>query len=575
MRLLVRHVAVVLCGLPLLRPQPLRAQEVQPETGLEVAWRERHGGDLVNVLKAYYTVLIHSDMTKTCRAERGEVCMNGDHEDQLWLSSTPREPERIERFVGRITEVARSRPDDALGFAQAVYAVARLRPPAEALALAEDCTLVRWWCDLVLGMVQQRAGRYERAGRHFRAALPEADSALACRLTGIGELLDDSDRRDYRRLSCSDRTDFERRFWWLTDPMISMPGNDRWTEHVTRRFELILHERLLWAIGSEHPDSHEAAVVRRGHEDSWTDLELGRLGMGRSGMESLKRWTSVRAARYRFTPVSAIGDGVAALRYDLPADGNDEGYTPPSYGPVFELPAQFARFREGGRLFVAAAAELDHVPLPFARTVFILSAGPDSIPLVLGQAERNRRPVFDALVDPATAVVGIESVARNKAVARARIGLVPLSSERFALSDPLLARPAGTDLPAVRDEAVASMLGRTTIGSGDEMVVYWEVYGTAEGQPLKVSLSIDGGPEGWFTRVLRALGVRSDARGPVVSWTEPASAPTHLMALSLDIGGLEDGAHHLRITVAGADGAEAATARHFQIDRSRSPEVPP
>ncbi len=570
MRLSLSHAVAALCGLSFLRPQPLCAQEVTTDTPPpEVAWEEPHRGDLANVLKAYYTVLIHSDMTKSCRAERAEVCMNGDHEDQRWLSSTPREPERIERFVRRIVEVARSSPGDALGFAQAVYAVARLRPPAEAVALAEDCTLVRWWCELVLGMAQQRAGRYERAGRHFRTALPEADPALFCRLTGIGELLDDSDRQDYRRLSCSDRTDFQRRFWWLTDPMISMPGNDRWTEHITRRFELILHERLLWAIGSDHPDSHEAAVVRRGHEDSWTDMELERLGMDRLGTERMKRWTSVGAARYRFTPVSRIGDGVAALRYHIFADGNDEGYTPPSYGPVFELPAQFARFREGDRLFVAAAAELDQVPLPFARTVFVLSEGPDSIPLVLGQAERNKRPVFDALLEPPTAVAGIESVARNKAVARARIGLVPLPSERFALSDPILVTPGGTDLPASRDEAVASMLGRTTIRSGDEMAVYWEVYGVAENQPLTISLSIDGGPEGWFTRVLSALGVRSDARGPVVSWTESASAPTHLMALSLDIGGLDDGTYHLRITVAGADGSEAVTARRFQVDRSR------
>ena len=559
MRLLVAHAAVALCGLPFLRPQPLRAQETQPGTVPEVAWQERHKGELVSVLKAHYTGLIHSDMTTSCRADRGDVCMNGDHEDQRWRSSTPREPEQIERFARRITEVARSRPDDALGFAQAVYAVARLRPSGEAVALAEDCAVADWWCDLVLGMVQQRAGRHERAGRHFRAALPEADSALACRLNGIGELLDGSDLRAYQKMSCSDRADFEQRFWWLTDPMISMPGNDRWTEHIARRFELILHERLLWAIGNDHPPIHEASVVRRGHEDSWTDLPMGPL--------PITRWASARAARYRFTPVSAVSDGVAALRYDLAADRDDEGYTPASYGPVFELPAQFARFREGSSLFVAAAAELDKLPLPLASTVFVLSAGADSIPLVLGRVELSKRPVFDAIVDPATAVLGIESVTRKKAVARARIGLLPLPAGRFALSDPLLVTPAGVDLPDSREEAVATMLGKTAIDSGDEIAVYWEVYGAATGRPLTISLSIDGGPAGWFTRVLRALRVRSDSRGPVVSWTEPASAPTHLMAISLDIGGLEDGTYHLRITVADSDGSEATSTRRFEVDR--------
>ena len=170
-------------------------------------------------------------------------------------------------------------------------------------------------------------------------------------LTGIGELLDGPGQQAYRQLSCSERADSERRFWWLADPMISRPGNDRWAEHINRRFELVLHERLLWAaLGGEHPVIHEVSVIRRGHEDSWRDVPLGPL--------PLTRWASMRAARYRFTPVSSIGDGVADLRYDLAA--------------------------------------------------------------VLGQVARDKRPVFDALVDPATAVVGIESVALNKAVARAR-----------------------------------------------------------------------------------------------------------------------------------------------------------
>lgn len=567
MKLRKIHGRLVLLAFALAHPQRSLGQDKGPTTAPEIAWQESHRGELASVLKAYYTVMIHSDMTSICRAERREVCMNGDHEDQLWRSSTPREPERIERFARRIVEAARSRPGDALGFAQAVYAVARLRPPEDALALAEDCNFADWWCGLIAGMVHQRAGRPERAERHFRAALPQADSALACRLTAIDELLDGPDSRAYRDLSCSDRAGFERRFWWFTDPMISKPGNDRWAEHIARRFELVLHERLLGAIGGNHPASHEESVVRRGHEDSWRkEPEMGSLE-GLRQMSGFRRWTSVRAARYRFTPVSPIGDGLAALQYDLAADGNDEGYTPASYGPVFGLPAQFARFREGESLFVAAAAELDGFPLPFANTLFVLSAGPDSITLQLGRAAGTRRPVFDALLDPAPALLGIESAARNGAVGRARGGLLPLASDGFALSDALLVTPDSLDLPASRDEAVASMLGRTTVGGG-EMVVYWEVYGVAKDRPLLISLSIDGGPAGWFTRVLRALRVRPEERGPVVSWTESATGPTHHAALSLDIGGLEDGTYRLRITVADEDGAGATSTRRFQVDRS-------
>ena len=561
------HGLLVILALASVLPQRSLGQDADPKTEPEVAWQEPHKGELANVLKAYYTVMIHSDMTSICRADRREVCMNGDHEDQRWHSSTPREPERIERFVRRMTEVALSRPDDALGFAQAVYAVARLRPPEDALALAADCNFVDWWCALIVGMVHQRAGRPERAERYFRAALPEADSALACRLTGIDELLDGPDSRAYRDLSCSERAGFERRFWWFTDPLISRPGNDRWAEHIARRFELILHERLLGATGGSHPASHEESVVRRGHEDSWRTVPARGSLQGLQEMTGFRRWTSVRAARYRFTPVSAIGDGLAALQYDLAADRDDEGYTPAPYGPVFGLPAQFARFREGEWLFVAAAAELDGLPLPFANTLFVLSAGPDSIPLQLGRAARTRRPVFDALLDPAPALLAIESAGRSEAVGRARGGGGALGGGGFALSDALLVTPDSLDLPASRDEAVASMLGSTTIG-GTEMVVYWEIYGVAKDRPLAISLSIDDGPAGWFTRVLRALRVRSEEQGPVVSWTESSTGPTHLVAISLDIGGLEDGTYQLGITVADEGGAEAANTRRFRVDRN-------
>ena len=111
------------------------------------------------------------------------------------------------------------------------------------------------------------------------------------------------------------------------------------------------------------------------------------------------------------------------------------------------------------------------------------------------------------------------------------------------------------------------MMGTTTIESGGELAVYWEVYELVRGQPLKFSISIRGVDEGFFTRVLRALRIRGDDQGPVVSWTEPASAPTHPMAIGLDIGGLENGDYILDIGVALPDGTTAGTTRSFTVAR--------
>lgn len=549
-----------LCALAPVLPHGSAAQEVEPDTTAGVAWMEPHSGEVVSILRGYYTILIHQDMTMGCRADRGEVCMNGDHEDQRWHSSTPREPEQVDGFVSKMTEAALAGSDDPLGFAQAVYAAARLRSAKDALALAGECTYVEWWCELLLGMVHQRSGRPERAERHFRAALRDADPALACQLTGIGELLGSADRGAYRRLSCAGGADFERRFWWLADPMISMPGNDRWAEHVNRRFELILHERLLWATGSEHPASHEESVVRRGHEDSWSKPPAPM-----PGPSGLRRWASQAAARYRFTPLSSMGDGIADLRYDLAAGRDDEGYTPAAYGPVFQSPAQFARFKEGESLFLAAAADMDDLPLPFSNTVFVLSEGPDRVPVHLGQVDRNKSPVFGVPLDPATGIVGIETAARNGATARARSGLLPFAMEGLTLSDALLVRLAGDDLPASRDEAVASMLGTTAIDSGGELAVYWEIYGLALHQGVEISVQLQKDGEGLLTRVLRTLRLRTADPAPEVSWIESATGPVHPMAITVDVSEMEAGDYGLRIEVTGPDGATATTIRRIQL----------
>ena len=526
----------------------------------EVNWRGPMEGDIWKVLRGYYIrVMSPSTLRPGCRADEGELCFGGDPEDQGCRVSPCREPEDTDDFLTELAEAVAAQPGDALAIGQAVYAYARLADFEDALALAGECAVASWWCEMLLGMVHDRAGRPAEAESRFRSALHGADTALASRLMAVGELLGDADRPEYHRLTGRDRADFEQRFWWLTDPLWSIPGNDRWTAHIRRRFELVLHEQLLVALDAEHTRRHESYVVRRGHEDSWSAASM-----------PAPRWTSLQAARYRFTPVSAFADGLGALRYDIEADRTDERYTPASYGPVFQLPAQFARFREGDSLVVAAAADLGEAPLAGPETVFMVSDGPGSFPVVLQATPGEARPVFETVIANGAVAVGIESLDGHRAAARARGGLLPLGSGRLVLSDPLLMTPAGTDLAESRDVAVARMLGTTTVEAGGELAVYWEVYGAAVTWPLRVSLSVEGARPGLFTRALRALRLRSAPRVPVVSWTQTATAVVEPMALAVDIANLETGEYTLKIEVSGPDGSVAESRRQFRVE----PEPP-
>ena len=247
MKLPIAPVAFALIAFTLVHPHPSRAQQADTSREPEIDWQGNLEGDVRKVLKRHYDPAIkHSDVMQHCRADKGDSCYNGgDHEDQLCESSQCHQPGDTEKFLDRMAEAADSAPDDPLVFAHAVYAFARLGQLEEAGEMAGECTFAGWWCDLIAGMVHDRAGRILEAQASFNSALPATDPALLSRLTAVAELLDGDDRSDYVKLRGRERSDFERRFWWLTNPMWSIPGNDRWTRHIRRRFELILHESEL------------------------------------------------------------------------------------------------------------------------------------------------------------------------------------------------------------------------------------------------------------------------------------------------------------------------------------------
>ena len=523
-----------------------------------VDWKERLEGEVYSTIFRYYTSPPRPpEMITECLADEGDICYGGDHEDQGCFDTVGcRTEAQIIRFLERLKRAVIEEPGVPYPIAHAVYAHTRLRRTATAVDLAMECASVGWWCDLLRGLAHHHRGLPERAEEYFRRGLAGADPELACRLAGVGELLTRHDRDSYDDLDCSARTEFEARFWWLADPMFSMPGNDRWTEHISRRFELVLHEPILWVQRAEHPRRHEASVVRRGQNDSWS----------RKPGRPQERWTGTRAALYRFTPASALADGLRSLSYELDADLDDEGYTPATYGPFLELPAQFARFRQADSLLVAAATDLDGIPLGPSRTVLVASDAPESSPVVLGPVSERARPVFAAVLNAEPVVISIEAMDDNRAAGRARRGLLPLSSDGLVVSDVLLLDASDAELPEGRDQALALMFGKTTLPPVDEVSTYWEVYGAEEGQPVQIAISLTGGGRGILTRILRGVGILAETGAAEVSWTEPASGSVHPMALALDISRLDAGDYELRIDVSAGDGNTATTIRTFRLE---------
>ena len=535
------------------------AVPVVPAASQEVEWKRELRGGIRNVLITHYRRDLSSDTRSSdCLASRGDNCFGGDHED--WYCRRVfdcRTPAVRLQFVMELIGAVDDRPDDPQAVAQAVYGLARVGRTWNALDQARRCRAAAWWCDLVMGLALHRAGRSAEAGDRYRSALRGADPELACRLTDVRELLDGSDGASYRRLPCPgpERAEFYERFWWLADPLLSRPGNDRWTEHLTRRFELLLHERLSRAVYNRRaPPSYHIDVTRRGHPDSW-----------RPRGRQLETWRSEAAARYRFTPASPVLGGLDALRYELDASRWDEGFSPVEYGNLFEVPGQVGRLMDGDSLVLAVAADLDAVPFGSPATWFIASVGPNRTVADRRLPQGDLSPSFAVGGAAVPHLIAIEAFDRSGAVARMRQGVVPLETGALMLSDPLLVDPLRPELPATREEAVEAMLPQTRIGSSNTMVAYLEVYGLDAGRTMRVSLALEREGAGTLTRVLRSLAGRSAPPAQTVSWTEPASGPTHPLALSLDVAALEDGNYDLVIEVAGPDGSVARAVRGFAV----------
>jgi len=399
-----------------------------------------------------------------CDADRGEWCYEGDHESFCRKFRCKRRSLQKE-FVEKLGEIAAEHPHSAYTVGHAVYAAVRMDFPGKASGFLELCRPGgRWWCDLLEGYVLHRTRRPLDAEPHFRRGLAAAPPEVRCRLEDVSYLLPRDRRGTYEAMPCDEREELHRHFWWLTDPFYMDPGNDRWTEHLSRRFTLMLHEHRIVVAQRVpggfrdivHTDIHENRVVARGHQDSWDLRRIGagsilmdgpttrasggadairasdrpsirpsnvslpqgsadavRLGSGSpeddpfspSGGDDWPEragYRSLRGSASHYVPDSFSFEGLDSLSYWVEAELSDEAYTRPD-GPTGRVPAQVARFREGDSLIVAFASELgrvDFAELASVNDTLSENVAADSVPPGQAFLVLSEAPDHVASLDP-------------------------------------------------------------------------------------------------------------------------------------------------------------------------------
>ncbi len=497
--------------------------------------------DVSTTLAAYYQSRSSSPSSlRRCDADAGDLCFGGDHDRQRCrdAGSCPTERESS-RFVERLTELATASEAPGAALSHAVYALSKFGQPTRALELLSGCS-DRFPCSLLRGLVLARAGASDQAEEAFLDGLAASPDSVRARLEDIGALLGDSDIAEYSSLSGGKRLAFQDRFWWLADPLHSLPGNDRWVAHVARRLELGLHAQIIQAVGSTHPAGHELSVIRRGFEDSW-ELPEG---------APFRMWVSSRGAPVHAIPESRVNAPLTAVRYSLLASSNDEAFSPP-YSPIEDLAHQVGRFRDSAGQQIAVATDGSEA----AGVVhLVVSSKPGAADLSLVWQGMEDRAVFRIDLPTDTVLMSLES-RTGRSARRARGGLAPLDGSGFGLSDVIFVQPGPEGGPSDRESATARMLAARSVPAGVSLGLYWEVYEAAAG-PLGYSLSIEDANQGSrpLQAALRLLGFGGETAGSTLSWRDVSTGDgTHPVGVEIDLGILSPGAYSLTLDVSSGE----------------------
>ena len=503
--------------------------------------------------------------SQACDARIGRFCQWNEED-----SNPPKEPRPIRQARDALlraldTAAARSPADDWIAGQRIRYLLEAGRDSA-AVKAAGECAATAWWCHALRGLALHEAGAKAASDSAFNRALAAMPERERCRWTDMTMLLDDAQRKRYGKVGCGRREELAARLWWLADPFLGVPGNDRQTEHYSRHVMSRILDGTRAGYDVRWGSDLRELVLRYGWSRYWT-VSPG------TGLETSRGTISGHEAspNYHFFPASLkidsaayIGDSTWSLRDQYAA----ERYSPRMAGVVRELSPQIAVFRRGDSLQVVAAYDVSR------DTVF--SGGAVHSMLVLARDERDdplvseltlARGWHSATVDASPRVLSLETWSpEKKRGARLRQGLwLPRRAPNsIAVSDILLfdASPDAIDLASI----LPHTLGSLTVASDRKLGLYWEAYGLARpDSALPVSLTLTR-MEGRLRRLAEAIGLGKRSSPLSIAWREtPSMGGIASRSVVLDLSLIPRGRYKLKLELTPSGSPPVTSTRTIEI----------
>ncbi|MBL0938608.1 MAG: hypothetical protein IBJ03_06925 [Gemmatimonadaceae bacterium] len=454
-------------------------------------------------------------------------------------------------------------------------------------------------CLSLRGFVAYQRGQLPRADSLFVDATNAMEELDRCSWLDLRTLLPNSywnsPREAYLLSACGERVKLAKNFWWLSDPLFSVKGNERRATHFARRVWFGLHSAQ---DRDERHDSRKAyggdaveeLIVRYGppsaaiwigeKEDRLHDSHVGDLHAGpyataeyTSGRQSFT--PSLSAA---FSPFTSGDSSWQLHQREGMRDAIDGGkiwwpYEHMAFdGRIVEMPlGQLAMLRRQSgiqlaithSLFVPSDSVMQHLRRDSATAVVMRSPSPDTIVQVGEGRVSPSGALFTSAMVPATeALVSIEAIhpRLRTLAARSRFGIAPpgtlatLTANTIAVSAPVFYDAVRGGIPVDAPAMFPHMLTTTTLRQGDRLGIFWETYGITPGDSVAFRVAVERTTRtgllqriGEVTRLrdvpVRAVGIAwrdPDTRG--TEGTGPAIMPR---SVALDLGDLEPGEYRV------------------------------
>lgn len=509
-----------------------------------------------------------------------------DEDERIDNALLPRARDQVTTARAKLLEVieqfARTNPKDNRINGQRVRFLLDQGLNDSAYVAARACSADRWWCLMLQGYTEYRIGRRLQAEGTFAVARAAMTPKERCSWEDIGLLAPEKFFQAGSESECYGRDLFNKQYWWLSDPLWSVSGNERRMEHDARLIQLRLQSafssdgRINWEqeTGS---DAVHRMVVRYG----WPSyLAWGGPINDDSHSSWLRGNESPERVPYTTYEYSIAGRVHTVPRFDVVANpfaASDSAWQlnrplnlsdrrkwwPEEFmrrtAPLVQLPrGQTALLRRKSDIILALATDVaasDSAQVRDGSTGSLLaSTGPDSIgllattmfklggttfargrvgpePMLLGFEVRDFARAVS--VTNATASgrtpVGADSVF---AEARTRFAVTPpstldqMKSGEVAVSEAVLLRASDAAPPPVRgDSLLDQMLGSVIVNvkSTPKVGVYWETYGVSARDSVTIGVRVERRvPIGGIRKLGMTLRLADDPNSTVnITWREP------------------------------------------------------